>query len=219
MGVESEEVTGAFGGFVAGVRSRDASSPCAGCVGVRRMDYVMAIVAVLAVLCLLGAGWIMTLLGLPGNWFMLLGIAVVALLVPETWRIDIGWWTVGALMALAVVGEILESLTVAWGTSRAGGSRRAALLALCGSIGGGIVGAVVGLPIPVIGSVVAVLLGASFGATAGAMVGESWKGRTAEQGWEVGKAAFWGRLFGTLGKIVTASVMVAVVLAALVARP
>ena len=38
----------------------------------------------------------------------------------------------------------------------------------------------------------------------------------ARQTWEVGKAAFWGRLFGTLGKVLVSSVMVAVVVVGLV---
>jgi hypothetical protein len=50
------------------------------------------------------------------------------------------------------------------------------------------------------------------------MVGESWKGRTAEAGWEVGKAAFWGRLLGTMAKIGAACVIVVVVGIALMLR-
>ncbi|MHB8973024.1 MAG: DUF456 family protein, partial [Pirellulaceae bacterium] len=116
------------------------------------MDYIVALVAPVALLVVLVVGWIMTLLSLPGNWLMVLGAALYALLVPDAWRIDVGWVVVGAVLAVAVLGEVLETLTVALGTSRAGGSKRSALLGLCGSIGGGLVGAVVGLPIPVVGS-------------------------------------------------------------------
>jgi hypothetical protein len=66
-----------------------------------------------------------------------------------------------------------------------------------------------------VGSVVAVVLFAAAGATFGAYVGESWKGRSAEASWEVGKAAFGGRLLGTMAKILAASVMVVVVALAL----
>lgn len=65
---------------------------------------------------------------------------------------------------------------------------------------------------------IAIVLFAAVGATCGAMVGESWKGRTAEDSWEVGKAAFWGRLLGTMAKIGTACVIVAVTGLALVLR-
>lgn len=182
------------------------------------MDYVLATLAVVTMLLLAAAGWAMNLLSLPGNWLVVLGVAVYAYLVPNHWRIDISWYVVALVLALAVIGELIESLAGMWGAARAGGSRRAALLALCGSIGGGLVGAVLGMPIPVVGPIVAVLLGASLGATAGAWVGEQWKGRTAGESWQVGKAAFWGRLLGTFGKIMVASVIVAVVLLAIVLR-
>ncbi len=182
------------------------------------MEYLLMTLAVVAILSVLAAGWVMTLLSLPGNWLMVVGVAVFGYLVPNDWRVDVGTSVVVSVLLLAIVGEILESLTVAFGTSRAGGSKRSAFLALCGSIGGGLFGGMLGLPIPIVGPVIAVLLGAAFGATAGAMIGESWKGRSAEEGWEVGKAAFWGRLLGTLGKIGTASVIVVVTLAALLVR-
>jgi hypothetical protein len=180
------------------------------------MDYAAALLAPLALLIVLAAGWFMTLLSLPGNWLMVLGAALYALLVPDPWRVDVSWIAVGVVLAVAVLGEVLETLAVAMGTSRAGGSKRSALLGLCGSIGGGLVGALVGLPVPVVGSVIAVVLFAAAGATLGAYVGEAWKGRTAAASWQVGKAAFWGRLLGTMAKILAASVIVAVLLFALV---
>jgi hypothetical protein len=182
------------------------------------MDYVLPLLAALMLVILLVVGWIMTLLSLPGNWLIVAAVCAYSLLVPDAWRVDVGWIVVGVIFLVAVIGEILEWLTVAVGTSRAGGSKRAALLALCGSVGGGIVGAVVGLPIPIVGSVIAIVLFAAIGATCGAMVGESWKGRSTEASWEVGKAAFWGRLLGTMAKIGTACVIVVVVGLALVLR-
>lgn len=180
------------------------------------MDYVLSIVGVLALLVVLAAGWLLTVLGLPGNWLIVAGTGVYALLVPATWRTDVGGLTVLAVVVLATLGEVLEFAAGALGTSRAGGSKRAAALALVGSMAGAIVGAVIGLPIPVVGSFLAVLLFAAAGATGGAMIGESWKGRTLSEGWEVGKGAFWGRMLGTLGKILVGSIIVAVVAVALV---
>jgi len=180
------------------------------------MDTLIPILAALLMAVLLAAGWVMTLLSLPGNWLIVIAVAVYALLVPNEWRVDVGWVVVGVVLVLAIVGEILEWLTVAAGTARAGGSRRAALLALGGSILGGLVGAVVGLPVPVVGSVIAIVLFAAVGATCGAMAGESWRGSSREASWAVGKAAFWGRLLGTLAKIGTACVIVVVVALALI---
>lgn len=179
------------------------------------MEYIVPTIAVVTILLLLGTGWVATLLCLPGTWLIVLSVGVYAYLVPNDWRVDIGWGIAAVVLGLAVLGEVVESLAVAVGAKRAGGSKRSALLALCGSIGGGLAGGVLGLPVPVIGPIVAVVLGAAFGATAGALLGEHWKGRSADEGWEVGKAAFWGRLFGTLGKIGVASMMVAIVLMAL----
>ena len=169
------------------------------------------------VLCLLVAvGWVLTLLGLPGNWLIVAAGAAYARLVPSESSLDIGWQPIVALAVLAVVGELVELLAAACGVSRVGGSRRSAVLALVGSITGGIVGMFVGLPIPIVGSLVAAVLFAGVGALAGAMIGEEWKGRDFEHSWEVGKAAFWGRLAGTLGKTLIASVMVVVAIGALV---
>ena len=41
-------------------------------------------------------------------------------------------------------------------------------------------------------------------------MGEHWKGRTFEQGVEIGRAAFLGRLFGTVGKLAIGVVMMVV---------
>jgi hypothetical protein len=57
------------------------------------------------------------------------------------------------------------------------------------------------VPIPVIGSVVAAVLFAGLGAMAGAILGEVSAGQRLDTSWQIGKAAFWGRLAGTLGKM------------------
>ena len=171
--------------------------------------------AVLLVLVLL-VGWGMNLFGLPGNWINLAAIAVYAFLIPAGQRLSIGWFAVTMVLVLALLGELIEAAASALGVTRVGGSRRGALLAMVGSMVGGIVGAIVGLPfIPVVGSLVGIVLFASLGALAGAMVGERWKGQDWNASLNVGHAAFWGRLLGTLGKILAASVIVAVAVAAL----
>lgn len=182
------------------------------------MSDVIAFAAPFLLLAVLAAGWVMTLLSLPGNWLMVLAVAIYAWLVPTEWRGDVSWAVVLVVLLLAIVGEILETLAVAVGTSRAGGSRRAALLGLCGSLGGGLIGALVGVPIPVIGSLVGAVLFAACGAAFGAYVGEAWKGRTSDESWKVSQAAFVGRLLGTMAKILAASVIVAIVAGAVVVQ-
>jgi uncharacterized protein YqgC (DUF456 family) len=133
-------------------------------------------------------------------------------------RLDIGWVVVIVVLGLAILGEIIEFLAGAAGVAQTGGSRRGAVLALVGSVMGGILGIFVGLPIPLIGSMLAALLFGGLGALAGAMIGETWAGRNLEDSLRVGHGAFWGRLLGTLGKILLGSVMIAVVIAAIVFR-
>ena len=158
--------------------------------------------------------WFLNLLGLPGNWLILAATAVYAWLLPDDGRAAIGWPIVAVVAGLAVVGELAELVAGAAGVRRVGGSRRAAFLALAGSVVGAIAGAIVGLPIPVVGPVIAAVLFAGVGALLGAMFGEGLIGRSVEESWEVGKAAFWGRLFGTLAKALTGAVMAGVVIAA-----
>lgn len=174
--------------------------------------FLLALMLVLALL----AGWVLTVLGMPGNWLILAGAAAYAGLVGPDSRWAIGWGAVGVLLGLALVGELLEMVAGALGVARRGGSRRAAVLGLVGSLVGGFVGLFVGVPIPVVGSLVAAVVLSSLGALAGAVYGEVSSGRTLGESWEIGRAAFWGRMLGTLAKIVVACAMVGVTLVALV---
>jgi uncharacterized protein YqgC (DUF456 family) len=173
--------------------------------------------AILLVAVLL-AGWGLNLFGLPGNWINLAALACYAWRFPAGQRLSITWWVVGGVLLLAILGEVLELVAGAAGAARAGASRRSAVLALGGSLAGSLLGAVIGLPIPLIGSVIAIVLGAALGALGGAMLGECWKGRTLDIGWQVGQAAFWGRLLGTAGKLTVGAAIVAVALAGLALR-
>jgi uncharacterized protein YqgC (DUF456 family) len=164
---------------------------------------------------ILPIGWLMTLLGFPGNWVMFGSAAAYAYLTRDASSLNLGWPTVAVVGGLAVLGELLELGASAMGVARVGGSRRGALLALIGSMVGAIVGLFVGLPIPIVGSLIAVVFFSALGALAGAMLGEQWKGRESHERWEVGKAAFWGRLLGTVAKIMIASIIAVTILAGL----
>jgi uncharacterized protein YqgC (DUF456 family) len=160
--------------------------------------------------------WSLNLFGLPGNWM------IVAAMVLYTWLVSapgggrIGWAGVVIVTALAVLGELVEFAASAAGVKRVGGTRRAGVLALVGSVVGAIAGLVVGVPIPVIGSVVAALLFAGLGACVGAVLGELSAGRSMAASWKVGHAAFWGRLIGTLAKTLIGAVMAGVAIVAAV---
>ena len=168
-------------------------------------------------LMILLLGWVLTLLGMPGNWLMVAAVIGYVLLVPESSPADIGWQVALGLVVLAVLGELLEFLAGALGVAKAGGSRRGAVLALVGSLAGGIVGLFAGLPIPVVGPMVGAVLLAGAGAFAGAVLGEQWKGRSLDDSWRVGWAAFWGRLLGTVAKTTIGAIMVGTTIVALIA--
>jgi uncharacterized protein YqgC (DUF456 family) len=154
--------------------------------------------------------WLSNLLSLPGNWVLLGLVALFAFLVPETNGRGVSWAGVGVLLALAVVGEAIEFAAGAAGAAKEGASKRSIFLSLVGAIVGSVMGATAGIPVPVLGSMVGALLGGSLGAFAGAYAGEVWKERPHAAGVAVGKAAFLGRLWGTVGKFAVGAVMLGV---------
>ena len=137
------------------------------------------LLAWLMVACFL-AGLALVALGLPGLWVMVLAV------VTYSWLTDfqrIGLATIVAVLALAVVGEVIEAWLGFGLARRYGGSKRAGW----GALIGGLVGAVVGVPVPVIGSVI----GAFVGSFAGAVVFEYSK-----SGASTALRAGWGALLG-----------------------
>jgi hypothetical protein len=176
----------------------------------------LSVVYAILLLVVLAGCWTAQVLGLPGNWMMVLVVAAYAYLIPAHSAAAIRWPIPVALAVLAAAGELAELTAGALGVRQYGGSRRSALLALVGSMAGSLVGIFVGLPIPVVGSIVAAVLFGSVGALIGAMLGERGRGRTPSESLAIGMAAFRGRFFGTLVKLLLGAVMLAVVFLALV---
>ncbi len=166
----------------------------------------------LIVLCALA--WGLNFISLPGNWLAVALIGLYFWLGPADGRVALSWPIPVAAFMLALAGELFEFVAAALGAKRAGASRRSTLFAVLGSLVGAIVGAIVGLPIPFVGSVVAALLFGAGGALGGAMYGEWTDGKSWQESWTVGHAAFWGRLLGTLGKVASGAVIVVLVLCA-----
>ena len=176
------------------------------------MSFLWAALFVSAVLAI----WSLNLFGLPGNWMIVAATVVYAWLTSAPGNGSTRWTAVAVITVLAVLGEVLEFGASAAGVKRVGGSRRGAVLALAGSVAGAMTGLFVGIPIPLIGSVVAAFVFAGFGALLGAMLGELTAGRSLADSWRVGRAAFWGRLFGTLAKTLVGAVMAGVAIAVVV---
>lgn len=155
--------------------------------------------------------WATNFITLPGNWFVLaLAIAAVFIHIGDH-QPCMSWAGVVVLGVLAVVGEVLEFFASAAGAAKQGASRRGVILAVAGAMGGSLAGATIGVPVPVVGPLLGALVGGGLGAFGGAYLGEWWKrDRQHRDRLAVAKAAFSGRLLGTLGKLLVGSVMLVV---------
>jgi uncharacterized protein YqgC (DUF456 family) len=158
-------------------------------------------------------GWIATLLSLPGNWVIAGAAALFAWQIEPPDGIGISWRTVIILLLVAGLGEVIETVAGAAGTAKHGGSRRSMLLSVIGAVVGSIGGVVIGLPLPIIGPAIAAVMGGAMGAFGGAALGEHWKGRPMDQQLTIGRAAFMGRILGTVGKLAAGAIMVVIALA------
>ena len=127
-------------------------------------------------------GLVLIPFGLPGLWVILLGI------VGYGWATDFQTLSTGFLVlaiALAILGEVLESWIGFRFAKRYGGSSRAGW----GALVGGLIGAIMGVPIPIIGSVI----GGFVGAFVGAALFEYTRARQAEGSVKAGWGAVLGR--------------------------
>jgi uncharacterized protein YqgC (DUF456 family) len=176
------------------------------------MFWLFAILYLLA----LAIGWVLALVGLGGTWIMV-GVSVLyTWLIPAASPFQLGWTAVISLAVLAALGEGIEFLAGALGARKAGGSRRSIVLSLVGSVFGSLLGAVAGsVVLPIIGTLIGAILCAGLGAMGGSILGERWKGKELKASLETGKAAFWGRVLGTVGKTLFGTVMVLVAALAL----
>jgi uncharacterized protein YqgC (DUF456 family) len=160
------------------------------------MLYVYATFLTLCNLVFLAA----VLFNLPGTWLMVLLAAAVEWWTPQEYFF--GWPVLYAAAGLALLGEVFEFLFSATGTRQAGGSKRAAAIAILG----GVVGAILGtaLPLPIAGT----LIGASLGAFAGSLLGDLWAGRPLFHSIGAGRGAAVGRFVGTVAKLALGTVIV-----------
>jgi uncharacterized protein YqgC (DUF456 family) len=156
------------------------------------------------------AAWLSNALTMPGNWLIVLLSGCFAWFFPGGDQQGIAWTTVIALAVIATCGEVLEFASSAAVAGKRGGSRRGMVLAIAGTMLGSISGALVALPIPIAGSVLGAIFGGAAGAFAGAWLGETWKGKTIEEGYYIATGALIGRLVGTAGKLIVGAIMVVI---------
>jgi uncharacterized protein len=168
------------------------------------MQFTFELVMLLGLTFTALMGWSMNVLGMPGNWLIVsLALGNFFLADPAN-SLHLGIYALVAILAFAGLGELLEFAAGAMGANRLGASKRASALAIVGSMVGAIIGLFAGsiIPIPVVGSIIGSILLGGAGAAVGAVSGERWAGKDWDVSMQVGHAAFWGRLFGTLGKAV-----------------
>ena len=100
------------------------------------------------------AGMLLNMLGLFGNWLILLGLVIVWV---STGFVHFGWLGIGIFIVLAILGEVFEAGASAIGAQRFGGTRGTMVAAVVGAIGGGVLGTPV---LPVIGTLLGAIVGA-----------------------------------------------------------
>lgn len=164
------------------------------------MHVFLTICAAILVILLNLAGVVLALLQLPGTWLMLLCTGAWAWWYWDEHLISV--WTLAALLALAILGEIVETFAGVVTSRHVKSSKRSMLMGLIGGITGAILGTG-SIPVPLLGT----LIGACIGAGLGAMLGDHWAGRNWHEVKQAGSAAAKGRLWGTVGKVAIAVIM------------
>jgi len=149
------------------------------------------------------AGLFLVLLTLPGLWLMLASAALYARLTGH-----LGFRSLLALLALAMVGELLELVVGGVTTRRSGGGGLTIFGAGIGAVLGGIF--LTFIPIPVIGTLIGVCLGSFLGAT----LVELLRGKRLGRSLRVGMGAGFGRFGGMVVKIMIGIVMLLLILIA-----
>ncbi len=166
------------------------------------MSILAAIIITIA--ALLGVG--LTLLTLPGIWFAVLVAVGVALWQPEL----ISWPTLIVVIALAVIGEVVEFVWSAVGAAKQGASRAGGI----GALVGGFVGAILAtflIPIPILGTLIGAVLGAAIGAI---VIERGYTQRTWRDSFRIGQGAAVGRLWAVVVKTLVAAIAAGVLITA-----
>jgi uncharacterized protein YqgC (DUF456 family) len=149
----------------------------------------LAALIVLLVLAFV-AGLLLVPFGLPGLWVMVLAIIGFGALTEFR---TVGVVTMGMVVGIAFMAEVMEAWVGFRYASQYGGSRRAGW----GALLGGMVGALVGLPIPIVGSVV----GSFLGSFAGAALLEYTRSPRAREALSAGWGALLGRTWAVALKV------------------
>jgi uncharacterized protein YqgC (DUF456 family) len=162
----------------------------------------MAIVYYALLLLILLAGFVLTVVTLPGTWLILLGFGVYGLLTRSAGYV--GWKSLLSLFLLAAVAEMIDIFGSGAGAKKAGASR----WAMFGAVVGGLLGAI--FLSFILFFPAGTIAGACIGCFVGAGVVELLVRRDVGQSFRVGFHAARGRLLGIVVKIMAALLMVCI---------
>lgn len=155
------------------------------------MEAVLLKILLVLLYAFLCAALLATTVGLPGNWILVAAALVIAL---ATGFSTVTWQALLTCAALALLGEVVESVLGLVIVARRGASRWGVVGSLLGGFAGLILGAGVAPPL---GSVILGFLGAF----AGAVAGEFYVLRKLDPAVRIGYWAFIGRLAAMAGKM------------------
>ena len=168
------------------------------------IQFVVAFVfLVLGAVCV-----VLVVIQLPGTWLLLALAAVIEYCdrwyLPEESSQTFGWWVLGSVLLVAVIGEIIEFFAGVGGAKKGGASARGMWGALIGGVAGIFLFTPLFFFVPLFGT----FFGAIVGTFVGAIIGEL----TAEQTGikDTMKPAAWatiGRVVGTTSKVGIAMAM------------
>ena len=137
------------------------------------------------------AGVLLNFVGLFGNWLILGAVAIAAALSGFEY---FGPYTLGALLVLAILGEVIEAAASGVGAAKFGGGKGS----MVASVVGCIVGAIVGTPIfPIIGTIIGACAGAFLGAAGWEYMRQQ---KDLEGAMKVGFGAALGKVAGLFAK-------------------
>jgi uncharacterized protein YqgC (DUF456 family) len=147
------------------------------------------------VLILVNAVWLaMVVFGLPGNWLIVISTCLFA-----WWRWEnrvFSIYTLIVIVALAILGELVEFLAGMIGAKKSGASWSGSIGAILGAVTGAVLGTFL-IPVPFLGT----LLGACIGAGVCVWGLEFARGKKVEDSVRYGVGAGLGEFFGITSKL------------------
>jgi uncharacterized protein YqgC (DUF456 family) len=147
--------------------------------------------SVIAVCSLFGVA--LTIISLPGTWFMLLVAVSAKLLVPDI----MPWWVVGVAAGFVLAAELADIVSSAVGAKAGGASKKGMTGALVGSLLGAIAGTVFLSFIPILGTIIGGVVGAALGAV---VIERGTEQKTWKESGKAGAGAAVGRFASTFIK-------------------